>query len=313
MKHEFPNGSAVYCGDCTKIVGLLPNDYVDGIVIDPPYGESILSVGDRSVTEAVGTLFRFLVKSKAKLKWKGHIAVFWTMRNLDVCIDVIKDAGYTYRRVLSMYIPRGSARPYLGWLPRTQAIVIAQKYLPTQPLQFHAELAGYLSQALCKSKLNCGQVARHLGCDSRLVMKWTRADDPAWCLPTPRFYKPLKELLDLDGQFDILLRDRRPGRRNDLRYMHDTYIVDDRAVNIVHPTQKPLFVVEHLVECIAPAGGVILDGFAGGGTTAIACVNTDRRFICIEIDAKYYDQMVQSIRDRNLKKVEGGEDVIERS
>jgi DNA modification methylase len=54
-----------------------------------------------------------------------------------------------------------------------------------------------------------------------------------------------------------------------------------------HPSQKPLKVIEHLVSCLAPVDGIILDGFAGAGTTALACKNMKRKFIAFEISEEY--------------------------
>lgn len=52
----------------------------------------------------------------------------------------------------------------------------------------------------------------------------------------------------------------------------------------VHPTEKPVELIVDLVRVAAPPGGLVLDPFMGAGTTGIACLKTDRRFIGIEID-----------------------------
>jgi len=271
-------------GDCLEIVKEIPDEGLDAVVIDPPYGEGMCYDGDGNIYEAESLLVNFLRLIEPKIKRNGHIAIFWTMRNLDVCIDTLRSNGFMYRRTLSMYLPKGNARPYLGWLPRTQAIVIGQKYLPKQPTEFHSELVAYLSEYLIKSGLSKSELAKKLNCDSRLVMKWTRVGDPAWCLPTPRFYKPLKEILKLDDTFDILLT-REPAKdsnRKDYEYKHDTYVVSDKNEVMVHPSQKPLSVLEHVVSCLCPEEGLVLDGFAGSGTTGVACKRINRNFICIE-------------------------------
>jgi DNA modification methylase len=120
-------------------------------------------------------------------------------------------------------------------------------------------------------------------------MKWTRPGDWAWCLPTPRFYPQLKELLQLDGRYDFLLTRQSVHQkpRKDFKYRHDCYIVDNKLEKMIHPAQKPLSVVEHLVTCITPEEGVVLDGFAGSGTTAMAAKNTNRNFICFEVSEPF--------------------------
>ena len=275
------------CGNCLEIIDYLPNDLIDGVLIDPPYGEGMGYEGDDTLGQAEVLLSLFLKNVEPKIKRNGHIAIFWTMRNLDVCIDTLRSSGFYYRRTLSMYLPKGNARPYLGWLPRTQAIVIGQN---KQPSEFHHAMTQYLNKALETTKITKSEIAKHLGCDSRLVMKWTRTGDPSWCLPTPRFYKRLKEILNLDSEFDILL-DRKPSHTNnrtDFSYKHDTYVVNNNNDKMLHPSQKPLEVIEHLVTCLSPANGVIFDGFAGSGTTALACKNTGRNFITTEISSDFH-------------------------
>lgn len=56
----------------------------------------------------------------------------------------------------------------------------------------------------------------------------------------------------------------------------------------VHPTQKPVAVMEWNIRQL-PAVGAILDPFMGSGTTGVACINTDRKFIGIELEPKYFD------------------------
>ena len=56
----------------------------------------------------------------------------------------------------------------------------------------------------------------------------------------------------------------------------------------VHPTQKPVTLMEYLVRTYTNEGMTVLDNCMGSGTTGVACVNTDRRFIGIEMDEEYY-------------------------
>ncbi|MBQ8460573.1 site-specific DNA-methyltransferase [bacterium] len=56
-----------------------------------------------------------------------------------------------------------------------------------------------------------------------------------------------------------------------------------------HPTIKPLKIFETLIENSTKEGDVVLDCFSGSGTTAIACHNLKRKYICIEKDKTFYD------------------------
>ena len=57
----------------------------------------------------------------------------------------------------------------------------------------------------------------------------------------------------------------------------------------VHPTQKPIPLLEYLVKTYTQEGGTVLDFTMGSGSTGVACVNTNRKFIGIELDEKYYN------------------------
>lgn len=61
------------------------------------------------------------------------------------------------------------------------------------------------------------------------------------------------------------------------------------TVNRLHPSQKPVELMERMIQNSSRAGDVVLDPFAGSGTTAVACLNLGRKFIGFEIDEKYFD------------------------
>ncbi|MEM6841615.1 MAG: site-specific DNA-methyltransferase [Bacteroidota bacterium] len=54
-----------------------------------------------------------------------------------------------------------------------------------------------------------------------------------------------------------------------------------------HPTKKPVSLMEHLVKLVSHKDSIVLDSFAGSGSTGVACVNEQRRFIGFEKDADY--------------------------
>lgn len=74
---------------------------------------------------------------------------------------------------------------------------------------------------------------------------------------------------------------------------HPTTILDFpqkwRRQDQLHPTQKPVELMEFLVKSYCPENGVVLDFTMGSGSTGVACRNTNRGFIGIEIDENYYN------------------------
>ena len=68
---------------------------------------------------------------------------------------------------------------------------------------------------------------------------------------------------------------------------------------VLHPTQKPLDLMEYLIKTYTNENETVLDFTAGSGTTAIACLNTKRQFIVMEKEQKYYDIILKRIEDFN--------------
>ena len=67
-----------------------------------------------------------------------------------------------------------------------------------------------------------------------------------------------------------------------------TVIKFSRDGGKVHPTQKPVALMEYLIKTYTNEGDTVLDNTMGSGTTGVACMNTRRNFVGIERDPKYY-------------------------
>lgn len=57
----------------------------------------------------------------------------------------------------------------------------------------------------------------------------------------------------------------------------------------IHPTQKPVALLEYLIKTYTNEGDTVLDNCMGSGSTGVACVNTNRNFIGIELSEEYYN------------------------
>ena len=62
-------------------------------------------------------------------------------------------------------------------------------------------------------------------------------------------------------------------------------------------TQKPVKLIEYLIKTYSNEGETVLDNTMGSGTTGIGCVNTNRNFIGIELNEKYFDLSKKRIND----------------
>lgn len=89
-------------------------------------------------------------------------------------------------------------------------------------------------------------------------------------------------------EFILMLR---KGKAKPIRNMGTSTLLNIQNIigRKVHPTEKPLELLELLINNSTDPGETVLDPFMGSGTTGVACVNTGRRFIGIELDKQYFD------------------------
>ena len=74
-----------------------------------------------------------------------------------------------------------------------------------------------------------------------------------------------------------------------IRYPRSVQKINRQNLIAHHPTQKPVALFEYLIKTYTNEGELVLDNCAGSGTTAIACLRTNRNYILIEQEGKYCD------------------------
>lgn len=85
----------------------------------------------------------------------------------------------------------------------------------------------------------------------------------------------------------------------------DDYIYQSNILRIpmqrgLHPTQKPVALMEYLIKTYTNEGDTVLDFTMGSGTTGVACKNLNRNFIGIELDKEYFEIATKRIADTQL-------------
>ena len=76
---------------------------------------------------------------------------------------------------------------------------------------------------------------------------------------------------------------------------------------MVHPTQKPVEILEWLIKTYTNEGETVLDNCMGSGSTGVVCVNTNRNFIGIELDKDYFsvaEKRINESQEDNRYKIE---------
>ena len=92
------------------------------------------------------------------------------------------------------------------------------------------------------------------------------------------------------------------GRKLLKGFRYADIIKANRTGNKLHPTEKPVDLLELFIKNSSDENAVVFDGFMGSGSTGVACVNTNRHFIGIELDEGYFniakERIEKSIRER---------------
>lgn len=92
------------------------------------------------------------------------------------------------------------------------------------------------------------------------------------------------------------------------------FIEFDIESNTIHETQKPVKLLEYLIRTYSDENNVVLDNTMGSGSTGVACINTNRQFIGMELEDKYYDLSLNRIQQhmKNKEEEETSEEKVEK-
>lgn len=242
--------SLFYHADCMEMLKRLPAESIDLVVTDPPY--KIVGGGCSENTSLGGCLSRKLEYEKCGkynfLKGTKHINLGGVFN--DAAKDVRAGKMFHYNNIA-----------FSEWLPEVYRVLkkgthcyIMVNGRNLAQLQNAAEQTGFVFQN---------------------ILVWDNGN----CTPN-KYYMQSCEF--------ILLLSKRPSRK--INNMGSKNIIS--IPNIIgkkgHPTEKPVELLEHIIENSSNVGDFVLDPFAGIATTLSAAANLKRRFIGFEIDERYF-------------------------
>ena len=101
---------------------------------------------------------------------------------------------------------------------------------------------------------------------------------------------------------------KRPSQKDTITSEYKNYptslLYYKNASSLNHPTEKPVGLLEYLIRTYTNRGGRVLDNTMGSGSTGVACVNTGRDFIGIELDDNYFAIAQERIRKAEEEKAQ---------
>ena len=109
----------------------------------------------------------------------------------------------------------------------------------------------------------------------------------------------------ISDNYGTMKREETEKKYNELRYPSSVQKFNNRKSHDrgLHPNQKPLELLEYLIKTYSQKNDTVLDFCMGSGSTGVACMETSRKFIGIELDKGYFDIAEQRINDSQTKLV----------
>lgn len=291
-------------GEALMTLAKLPDACIDAIVTDPPYGigfhgESWDGAGKAGRQLGDGEAFAswtsvWAAECQRVLKPGGHLLAFGAPRTFHRLTSGVEDTGLQLRDVLMWVYAQGA--PKARKLPGGRAALLKPAYEPI--LLARAPLAGTTTGNLNKwgtGALNTESARVNGYWPANLALSHApgctkdhcTSDCPAGLLdaahpelrPSRLFFCAKAPKREREAGCDEL------PLQSDLLYSRPAL----RLRRNIHPTVKPIALMRWLVALITPSGGLVLDPFAGSGTTGIAAVQEDRLFLGVEREPTYID------------------------
>ena len=319
---EVIGNATLYLGDCRDILPTLPK--VDAVITDPPYGKV---KGDfdngwtsrRSMLSDAATWADAIVdrmKPNATLWWFAWPSLAGRIEAmLDERLNVLAHVVWEKPSATGQKCRKESLR---APMPLTERIIMAEHYGSDRGALGESgyerkcdEARGFVFEPirsyLAQEMENAGHTTASVnaawrawkGGSGGMASHWFT--DSQWCLPTGENYEWLRSLFNSRGTGEYLRKDYEDLRRwFDCRsgdQYSDIWRFSGERVSDLHPTQKPVLLMEHIVRLSVRPGGACIDPFMGSGTTGIACMNLGRHFIGIEREPRYFDIACRRIED----------------
>jgi len=290
-------------GDCLEVLRGMPDASVDAVITDPPY---------------------FRVKAEAWDRQWGHDGAYldWLSSIIDEWYRVLRSNGSVYCFASPQMAARVEVRigqrfnvlnrvrwiKEAGWhnkadketlrsfLSPWEEVIFAEHYF--EPLR--AYLAGERDRAGWTTRRVAEEYQKVTGSRTVTGMAGHWFERVQWSLPTAANYQWLRQLFNQSGgdylrrEYDYLRREYEDLRRPfavtpDVPYTDVWTFKTVQAYKGKHPCEKPVDMMEHIVRTSTRPGAVVLDCFAGSGSTGVACARNDRTFIGIEKDEAWAD------------------------
>lgn len=280
-------------GDCLELMKNIPDGSVDLVLTDPPYG-TMKGIDDKHNWDIILPTKEMFEELSRVVRQNGKVVLFsQEPYTAELITKQIRNLPFAYRAVWY----KNSAGNILGaksaMVNRFEDICVFQKRYDADISKKHP-LRNYFAEEKAKSGLSTADFNRML--ENKMASHYF-TNGIQFLVPTEIDYKKLQETGFFQKPYEEIdeiakkYKERQKSvfnlwqggksKSNVLEYKKDN--------DGYHPTQKPVALLEDLIKTYSNEGNTVLDFTAGSGSTGVACVNTNRHFIGIELDEGYFN------------------------
>ena len=238
----------ILLGDCLELMKDIPNESIDAIITDPPYGTTACKWDSVIPFDLMWEQLNRIIKPNGAIVLFGSEPFSSALRMSNI-------KNYKYDWKWDKIIGSGSLNIRYMPLKRYEDVMVFYKKTPI-----------YNPQMVLrdKSKLRpCGEFLK---------------PNETYGLKKKEQYLYNEDYKYPDTKLEF------HSRENELNSKHK-----------IHPTQKPVALLEYLIKTYTNEGDVVLDNTMGSGTTNLACLKLNRKSIGIEKEKQYYDVAVRRL------------------
>lgn len=300
------NMDTIINADCMDVLKKLPDKCVDLVLTDPPYFKIVKNDWDNQWKDIfdfqnwvgeVGKEIKRVLRDNGSFYWFGDDKIIaYCQVELDKYFRLLNSLVWRKTNFLTR---KGTESVFQSYAPISERCLFYDKGEENSGLKMVKKvmpnpIADYLKNELMRKFGTIAQIRRfvvnELKMDSAMVSRWFDGDS----IITKEKWEEIKRKLGGD-----YLKIEYEELRKEYEKLRRVWNNDSKAFDVLdfticqndgrfHPTQKPLALIKYLVERSTRQGALVLDCFSGSGTTAVACHNLGRHFICVEKDPDYW-------------------------
>jgi len=286
----------IYLASCLDKLKLLDGNSVDLVVADPPYFKVVNEKWDyewKTEQQYLDWCLEWMNEISRVLRYVGTFYLFGYFRTLALLVPYIDKLGLDLRQQIlvdkGMRAVSGRATKNYKMFPNTTESIL---FMTKENRTF---IKPFLKEKQIKLGLSSKQINEALGVKSNGGGMWSIYTGKNVCeqFPTKDLWNKLQSILKFDIEYESVAQTfHQPMGFTDIWRDIDFY-----KEKRIHPTQKPLPLIERLVLASSNENDLILDPFAGSCSTAIACIKNKRNWIMIEKEEQYYNLSLKRVGD----------------